>query len=100
MDGKMLNARLGNAWQARGPFCNAVPKDLRDGIDLMTDIKTLKDIPVAPLHVLLRTGEAFFKAGIRLNAGVFKYNVELTEEEKIRISDRFENNSFYFLVLT
>ena len=25
MDGKMINAKLDNAWQARCPFCGAVP---------------------------------------------------------------------------
>ena len=26
MDGKMINAKLGNSWQARCPFCGATPK--------------------------------------------------------------------------
>ena len=56
-------------------------KDLRDGIDLMTDIETLKDLHTSPLHVLLRVGEGFFKAGLRNKAGVFKYDVPLTEDD-------------------
>ena len=57
-------------------------KDLRDGIDLMTDIETLKDLHTSPLHVLLRVGEGFFKAGLRNMAGVFKYDVPFTVDDR------------------
>ena len=84
----MINCQLDNKWQARCPFCSAVPKDLRDGIDLMTDLDSLKNLPVAPLHVLLRTGEAFFKAGFRLKAGVFLYDAAMTEAEADSVEAR------------
>ena len=60
---------------------NPYLKDLRDGIDLMTDIETLKDLHTSPLHVLLRVGEGFFKAGLRNKAGVFKYDVPITVDD-------------------
>ena len=86
----MINAKLGNAWQARCPFCGATPKDLLDGVDLMTDIKSLKDLHVSPLHVLLRVGDGYFKAGFRNMAGVYKYNVQMTEAEKQKITNRYK----------
>ena len=85
----MINAKLGNAWQARCSFCGATPKDLRDGIDLMTEIDTLKDLHSSPLHVLLRVGDGFFKAGFRLQAEIFKYDVPLSEEEHTLINWRY-----------
>ena len=57
-------------------------KDLRDGIDLMTDIETLKDLTSSPLHVLLRVGDCFFKVGMRNMAGVFKYDVPLDDDDR------------------
>ena len=50
----------------------------------MTDIETLKDLTSSPLHVLLRVGDGFFKAGMRNLAGVFKYDVELDEEDRFK----------------
>ena len=94
MDGKMINAKLDNAWQARCPFCGCTPMDLRDGIDHMTDIETLKDLHSSPLHVLLRIGDGFFKAGFRNMAGVFKYDVEMTEDEKDMVEAWYEKNTF------
>ena len=47
----------------------------------MTDIKSLEDLHVSPLHVLLRIGDGFFKAGLRNMAGVFKYNVSLSVDD-------------------
>ena len=89
VDGKMLNAQLDNLWMAQCPFCSATPNDMRDGIDLMTDFDTLKNLQVLPLHVLLRTGEFFFKVGFRNMAGVYKYNVEQSKEEKEKINERY-----------
>ena len=77
----MINAKLGNAWQAQCPFCGCTPLDLRDGIDHMTDLETLKDLHTSPLHVLLRVADGFLKAGIRNLVGVYKYNVALTDDE-------------------
>ena len=85
----MINAKLGNAWQARCSFCGATPKDLRYGIDLMTEIDTLKDLHSSPLHVLLRVGDGFFKAGFRIQAEIFKYDVPLSEEEHTLINWRY-----------
>ena len=48
----------------------------------MTDIETLKDLHTSPLHVLLRVGEGFFKAGLRNMAGVFKYDVPFTVDDR------------------
>ena len=84
----MINCQLDNRWQARCPFCSAVPKDLRDGIDLITDLENLRNLAVSPLHVLLRTGESYFKAGFRLKAGVFLYDAPMTEEEGERVDAR------------
>jgi hypothetical protein len=78
----MINAKLGNSWQAQCPFCGCTPLDLRDGIDHMTDIETLKDLHTSPLHVLLRVADGYLKAGIRNLVGVFKYNVALTDDDK------------------
>ena len=89
MNGKMINCQLHNAWQAQCPFCDATPTDLMEGVDLATNIHTLRNLPVSPLHVLLRTAEFYFKVGFRLKAGVFKYNVEQTEDEKKRVLERY-----------
>ena len=48
----------------------------------MTDLDTLLDLHTSPLHVLLRVGDCFFKAGMRNMAGVHKYDVPLTEDDK------------------
>ena len=89
MNGKMINCQLHNSWQAQCPFCDATPSDMMDGIDLPTNIRTLRNLPVSPLHVLLRTGEFFFKVGFRLKAQVLKYNVEMSKEEKNQILERY-----------
>ena len=87
-DGKTINAQLGNRWQARCPYCLAEPKDLLLGHDRLTDPAKLRNFQTAPLHVLLRSGEGFFKAGFRIKAGVHKYKTTLTPEEKSRIEIR------------
>ena len=61
VDGKTINAQLRNRWQARCPFYGAVPDDLKAGGDRPTDPAKLQHLQVAPLHVLLRSGEGFFK---------------------------------------
>ena len=48
----------------------------------MTDVETLKDLHTSPLHVLLRVGDGFFKAGVRNMAEVYKYDVAFTEDDR------------------
>ena len=88
--GKMINCQLGNTWQARCPFCSATPSDIKAGIDKPTDQSTLVNLPVSPLHVLIRTGEMFHKAGIRNMAGVHKHSQRFDKDgfEKLAIERR------------
>ena len=88
--GKMINCQLGNTWQARCPFCSANPSDIKAGIDKPTDQSTLVNLPVSPLHVLIRTGEMFHKAGIRNMAGVHKHSQRFDKDgfEKLAIERR------------
>ena len=48
----------------------------------MTDIKTLKDLHTSPLHVLLRIGDCFFKVGMRNMAGVIKYDMAMSDDDR------------------
>ena len=48
----------------------------------MTDVNTLNDLHTSPLHVLLRVGDGFFKAGVRNMAKVYKYDVAFTTDDR------------------
>ena len=48
----------------------------------MTDMETLKELHTSPLHVLLRVGDGFLKAGIRNMAKVYKYDVALSDDDQ------------------
>ena len=89
--GKMINCQLGNTWQARCPFCSATPNDIKAGIDKPTDHSTLVNLPVSPLHVLIRTGEMFHKAGIRNMAGVHKHSERFDRGglERLAMKERY-----------
>ena len=80
-DGKTINAQLGNKWTQRCPFCHSTPKDRLAGIKRPTKPGHLKNFQTAPLHVLLRTGEGFFKTGFRNKAGIQKWNLEMSPQE-------------------
>ena len=95
--GKMINCQLGNTWQARCPFCSATPSDIKAGIDRPTDQSTLVNLPVSPLHVLIRTGEMFHKAGIRNMAGVHKHSQRFDKEGREKLAMERRYNYVYFI---
>ena len=61
-----------------------------ESVNMITDLPTLENKPVGQLHALINSSKGFLNTGVRIKAGVLKYNPEkFNPEENKRLVERY-----------
>ena len=89
IDGKVKNVARGNNWSQRCPDCWCTYEHFKDGQDSdVEEIEGTDEIALGPLHYLINTGTALFKAGTRNFQGARYYNTEVSAAIKKKVKER------------
>ena len=61
-----------------------------ESVNMITDLPTLENKPVGQLHALINSSKGFLNTGVRIKAGVLKYNPDkFTPQENKQLVERY-----------